>query len=72
MSSLSRRNPEKKNIIAARRSIFASRKINRDELFTVKNLTVKRPGDGQCASTFFDIVGIKAKQNYMAGEQIIL
>ena len=63
---------EKKNILSARRSIFASRKINKDEPFTEKNLTLKRPGDGQCASTFFDMIGIKAKQNYMAGEQIIL
>ena len=27
---------EKKNILAARRSIFASRKINKEELFTEK------------------------------------
>ena len=63
---------EKKNILAARRSVVASRQINKGELLTEKNLTLKRPGDGQCASTFFDMIGIKAKQNYMAGDQIIL
>ena len=55
---------EKKNILIARPSIVAKEKIFKGEVFTEKNLTVKRPGDGISPMRWNKILGKKAKQNF--------
>lgn len=61
---------EKKNIIAARKSIVAKTKIKAGDVFSDKNLTVKRPGDGLSPIHWFEIIGSVAKQDYQQEEQI--
>lgn len=63
---------EKKNLLASRRSIVASKDINKDDLLTEANLAVKRPSDGICASLYFNVIGKKAIKDYKSGEHIIL
>lgn len=46
-----------------RRSIYTSRKINKGDKFTSKNLITLRPKLGICASNFFKIIGKKSKKN---------
>ena len=48
---------EHKNIVIARKSIFASKRIKIGERFTVKNLSLKRPASGIQAENFFKILG---------------
>jgi len=55
---------EKKNISVARKSIVSKTQIKKDEFFTLKNITVKRPGNGISASKFFDFIGKKSRKNY--------
>ena len=45
------------NIKVARKSIVASRFINKGEIFSEKNLTTKRPGNGICASRISELIG---------------
>lgn len=51
---------EKKNIIAARKSIVAKKNIAKGELLTEKNLAVKRPGNGISPMRWNEIIGTKA------------
>ena len=53
---------EKKNIVIARKSIVAARKIRKGELFTEENITVKRPGDGISPMLWDQILGSLAKK----------
>ncbi len=55
---------EKKNISVARKSIVSKTQIKKNEFFTLKNITVKRPGNGISASKFFDFIGKKSRKNY--------
>ena len=48
---------EQKNIAAARKSIVAARYIKKGELFTEKNLTAKRPGNGITPMQWDQVVG---------------
>lgn len=61
---------EKKNITAARKSIVAKTGIQKGELLTEENLTVKRPGNGISPMKWFDVVGTKAKKDYDEDELI--
>ena len=61
---------EKKNIIIARKSIVASKKIEKGELFTDQNLTIKRPGTGISPMHFNEIIGTVAKNSYLSDEII--
>lgn len=61
---------EKSNIAVARKSIVASRNIRTGESFSADNLTVKRPGDGLSPMLWHDLLGKKAKRDYLADEQI--
>ena len=63
---------EIKNIVAARKSIVASRAINEGEMFSAVNLTVKRPGDGLSPMLWDTIIGTKARQSYNKDQQIEL
>lgn len=61
---------EKKNINPIRKSIVAKDKIFKGQKFTYQNLTVKRPGNGLSPMKMDQIVGKKAKKNFMKNQQI--
>ena len=58
------------NIQAARKSIVAKTKIKSGDIFTEKNLTVKRPGNGMSPMRWDQIVGTKATKNYLEDDLI--
>jgi len=55
---------EIKNKPVVRKSIFAACSIQKGELFTEKNITVKRPGTGISPMRWDDMLGRRANQNY--------
>jgi N,N'-diacetyllegionaminate synthase len=55
---------EAKNIPIARKSIVAMKSIKRGELFTEKNLTVKRPGTGISPMEWDEYMGKNANKDY--------
>ena len=61
---------EQKNINIARKSIVASKNITIGEIFTEKNITCKRPGNGISPMKWYDILGKKATKNYLEDELI--
>ncbi len=61
---------EMKNKDIARKSIVAAKTINKDEPFTEKNLTVKRPGNGISPMRWDEVLGQKAKRNFREDELI--
>ncbi len=63
---------EKKNIVIARKSIVAAINIAKGELFTEKNLTVKRPGSGISPMQWDRVLGKKAARDFEADELIEL
>ncbi|WP_129597529.1 N-acetylneuraminate synthase [Anaerophilus nitritogenes] len=63
---------EIKNMEIARKSIIASRKISKGEVFTEVNITVKRPGSGISPMRWFDVIGKIATRNFEEDELIEL
>jgi len=63
---------EMKNINIARKSIVASKRILKGELFTEENLTTKRPGDGISPMKWFEVFGTKAVRDFEEDELIEL
>ena len=63
---------EKKNISVVRKSIVAKSKINIGEVFSEKNLTVKRPGTGISPMLWDDVIGVKAKDFFNEGDLITI
>ena len=61
---------ENKNIIIARKSIVAKNPIKKGEVFTIENLTAKRPGTGVSPMKFYDYIGQFADKDYEKDEQI--
>lgn len=62
---------EMNNMHAARGSITCLRDIPKGEVFSLENLTVKRPGTGLFPPALWDILGRKtASQDYKISEQI--
>lgn len=61
---------EMSNIQAARKSIVAKTKIKPGDVFSEKNLTVKRPGNGISPMRWDEIVGTKATKNYLEDDLI--
>ncbi|WP_440931045.1 N-acetylneuraminate synthase family protein [Candidatus Pelagibacter sp.] len=55
-----------------RRSIFAKKNINKGELFSEKNICLKRPAKGLHPKYFHKIVGKKAKKSFKTNEMIIV
>lgn len=54
-----------------RKSIFATRSIQKGEIFSEKNITAKRPlTSGICASKFYDLIGKRAVRHYEADQQL--
>lgn len=63
---------ESKNKDIARKSIVANNDIEKGELFTEKNLAIKRPGNGINPMNWPNILGKKAKRSFVADELIEL
>lgn len=63
---------ELKNRVAARKSIVAAERIRQGEIFTEKNLTAKRPGNGISPMRWKEILGMKAKRDFDEDEMIEL
>lgn len=61
---------EKTNIDIVRKSIVAAADIQEGEIFTEKNLTTKRPGNGISPMRWDEIIGTTANRNYEADEMI--
>ena len=72
-ASVKKPNPsELKNKLAVRKSIVASKKINKNEIFTENNIITKRPGSGISPMMWDKIIGRKAKQNFQENDIIII
>ena len=63
---------EIKNMAVVRKSIVAARRITKGEMFTLENLTVKRPGKGMSPMEWNKVIGRKAKRNFKQDELIRL
>ncbi|NMB96957.1 MAG: N-acetylneuraminate synthase [Clostridiaceae bacterium] len=63
---------ERENITIVRKSIVASRKISKGEVFTQDNITVKRPGTGTSPMKWYDVLASKAKRDFDEDELIEL
>ena len=62
---------EIKNIPVVRRSIVAAKPIKKGEVFTEKNLTIKRPGEGLPPGMLWELLGKKATKDYHTDDKII-
>lgn len=63
---------EVRNMLAARKSVVASRDIKAGESFSLDNISVKRPGIGISPMRWDDVIGSPAKRNFLADELIEL
>ena len=63
---------ETKNIEIARKSIIAKRDIIKGELFTVENITTKRPALGISPMKWDEVIGTPAIRNFKEDDLIIL
>lgn len=63
---------ERKNISIARKSIVTKRNIEKGELLTEENITVKRPGTGISPMQWDEVVGKTAIRNFREDELIEL
>jgi len=63
-------NSEQKNIQIARKSIVASRNIKEGEVFSLDNLTIKRPGTGISPMNWDEVINQKATKSYVIDQQI--
>lgn len=63
---------EVRNKLVARKSIVAAKAINKGELLTEENLSVKRPGDGISPMNWEEVVGTYAVRVFDVDEQITL
>jgi len=58
------------NISLIRKSIVAATDIKKGEIFTGKNLAVKRPGTGIPPTSWYELIGVKAQKDYKIDELI--
>ncbi len=63
---------EQKNKPIARKSIVANKNIKKGEIFTEKNITVKRPGTGISPMLWNEIIGKKAIMDFNDDDLIII
>ena len=61
---------EKENLKIARKSLVAQNEIVKGEIFSVNNLTVKRPGNGISPMQWDKYLGKKSNRNYKKDELI--
>lgn len=62
---------EQKNKIVARKSIVARSYIKKGEVFSVNNITCKRPGNGISPMMWYEVLGKKAERDFEADELIM-
>ena len=65
------RGAEWKNRAVVRKSLVATASIEKGELFTLKNLGAKRPGDGISPMRYWEYLQQGARTKYAEGEQIL-
>jgi len=63
---------EAKNRVLVRKSIVAACDIIKGELFTTKNLEVKRPGSGLSPMSWDEVIGCRASRDFKQNEMIEL
>ncbi len=63
---------EIKNLNVVRKSIVAARNIEKGEILSEENLTVKRPGNGISPMEWDIILGSIAKKNFKKDDQIVV
>jgi N,N'-diacetyllegionaminate synthase len=63
---------EIKNMEIVRKSIIAEKSIKKGEIFSEKNISVKRPGNGLSPMLWDEIIGQRACRDFIAGELIDL
>ncbi|OLQ76075.1 N-acetylneuraminate synthase [Photobacterium proteolyticum] len=61
---------EKKNKIVARKSIVAKTAIKAGEVFTIDNITTKRPGNGISPMSWYEVLGKVAEKDFSEDELI--
>lgn len=61
---------ELENIPVARKSIVASRKISKGEMFSVENIVTKRPGTGSSPMKWHQVLGSRSSRDYEPDESI--
>lgn len=61
---------EIKNIELVRKSLVATRDIQKDEIFSLQNISTSRPGSGVEPSRFWDFLGKPSPVKYTKGELI--
>lgn len=62
---------EESNKLVARKSIVASQKIEKGEIFTIDNLTTKRPGTGISPMRWYEFIGQISNRDYEEDELIV-
>ena len=60
------------NLEVARKSIVAIGDIKIGEIFTTKNIGIKRPGGGCSPYSFWSVLGSNADRSYKTGEKIVI
>lgn len=63
-------NSEIKNMPIARKSLIALKPIKKGELFTLENLTTKRPGDGISPMRYWEFLGMESTKDFSTDELI--
>lgn len=63
---------ERANINVARKSIVAACRIDKGDVFSAKNITVKRPGNGISPMKWYDVIGKQAIRDFAEDELIEL
>ena len=63
---------EKKNINIVRKSIVAAKFIKKNDKFSIKNITCKRPGTGISPIFFKKLLGKKSVKNFNKDDLIKL
>ncbi len=58
------------NMVIARKSIRAGKRIKQGEFFSKQNLVIKRPGDGLSPRYYWDILGLPSQKDYEDEEKI--
>lgn len=61
---------EKRNVAIARKSIVALCEIKEGDVFSEKNIAVKRPGGGLSPMSWFEVIGRRAPRDFEKDEMI--
>ena len=61
---------ETKNILPARKSLFARNRIKKGDVIVSTAIEAMRPGSGKSADRIFDVIGSTANQDYEIGDFI--